>query len=42
MVFVGQNNGELKAFSTESGEELWSFQTGAGANTTVTSFEDEG
>ena len=26
----------------KSGEELWSFQTGAGANTTVTPFEDEG
>jgi quinohemoprotein ethanol dehydrogenase len=42
LVFVGQNNGELKAFDVESGEELWSFQTGAGANTTVTPFEDEG
>ncbi len=42
LVFVGQNNGELQAFSTESGEMLWSFQTGAGANTTVTPFEDEG
>jgi quinohemoprotein ethanol dehydrogenase len=42
LVFVGQNNGELKAFDSESGEELWDFQTGAGANTTVTPFEDEG
>jgi quinohemoprotein ethanol dehydrogenase len=42
LVFVGQNNGELKAFNVENGEELWSFQTGAGANTTVTPFEDEG
>jgi mono/diheme cytochrome c family protein len=39
---MGQNNGELSAFDTETGEELWSFQTGAGANTTVTPFEDEG
>jgi quinohemoprotein ethanol dehydrogenase len=42
LTFMGQNNGELSAFDTESGEELWSFQTGAGANTTVTPFEDEG
>ena len=42
LLFVGQNNGELVAFDTETGEELWSFQTGAGANTTVTPFEDEG
>src|SRR6201999_158206 len=42
LVFVGQNNGELQAFNVETGEKLWSFQTGAGANTTVTPFEDEG
>jgi quinohemoprotein ethanol dehydrogenase len=42
LTFMGQNNGELSAFNTETGEELWSFQTGAGANTTVTPFEDEG
>jgi quinohemoprotein ethanol dehydrogenase len=42
LVFVGENNGELKAFDSENGKELWSFQTGAGANTTVTPFEDDG
>jgi quinohemoprotein ethanol dehydrogenase len=42
LVFVGQNNGELQAFDTETGTKLWSFQTGAGANTTVTPFEDDG
>jgi quinohemoprotein ethanol dehydrogenase len=42
LVFVGQNNGELQAYDVESGKKLWSFQTGAGANTTVTPFEDEG
>ncbi|HEY5333124.1 MAG TPA: PQQ-binding-like beta-propeller repeat protein, partial [Solirubrobacterales bacterium] len=42
LVFMGQNNGELQAFNVETGEKLWSFQTGAGANATVTPFEDEG
>jgi quinohemoprotein ethanol dehydrogenase len=42
LVFVGHNNGELAAYDVQTGEELWSFQTGAGANTTATVFEDEG
>ena len=42
LVFVGQSNGELQALDAETGKILWSFQTGAGANTTVTPFEDEG
>jgi quinohemoprotein ethanol dehydrogenase len=42
LTFVGHNSGNLVAYNTETGEELWSFQTGAGANTTVTPFEDEG
>jgi alcohol dehydrogenase (cytochrome c) len=42
LVFVGHNNGDLIAYDVQTGEELWSFQTGAGANTTVTVFEDEG
>jgi quinohemoprotein ethanol dehydrogenase len=42
LVFVGKNNGQLVAYEVESGKELWHFQTGAGANTTVTPFEDEG
>jgi quinohemoprotein ethanol dehydrogenase len=42
LVFVGQNNGELQAYDSESGELLWHFQTGAGANTTVTPFEENG
>ncbi len=42
LVFNGHNDGKLVAYDAESGEELWSFQTGAGANTTVTPFEDEG
>jgi quinohemoprotein ethanol dehydrogenase len=42
LVFVGHNDGNLVAYDIESGKELWSFQTGAGANTTATVFEDEG
>lgn len=42
LVFVGRNNGELQAYDAENGDELWSFQTGAGANSTVSVFEWEG
>ena len=42
LVFVGRSNGELTALDAESGDELWSFQTGAGANTTPAIFEWEG
>jgi alcohol dehydrogenase (cytochrome c) len=38
LVFVGRNNGELQAYDARNGSRLWSFQTGAGANSTVTSF----
>jgi mono/diheme cytochrome c family protein len=42
LVFVGKNDGNLLAYDEETGKELWHWQTGAGANTTVTPFEDEG
>jgi len=43
LVFVGRNNGDLQAYDAESGDgPLWSFQTGAGANSTVTVFEQDG
>ena len=43
LVFVGRNGGQLEAYNAETGEgPLWSFQTGAGANTTATVFEQEG
>jgi quinohemoprotein ethanol dehydrogenase len=42
LVFVGRNGGELEAYDAESGERLWNFQTGAGANSTVSVFEHEG
>lgn len=42
LVFVGRNTGELEAYSADKGKLLWSFQTGAGANNTVTVFEHKG
>jgi alcohol dehydrogenase (cytochrome c) len=42
LVFVGRNNGELQAYDAENGDQLWRFQTGAGANTTATVFEQNG
>src|SRR4051812_5174019 len=38
LVFVGRNNGNLQALDARSGKQLWSFQTGAGANNTATVF----
>jgi len=42
LVFVGRNNGELQAFNASTGEQLWRFQTGAGANSTPAIFEYRG
>ena len=42
LVFVGRNSGELEAYDVEDGKLLWSFQTGAGANTTPSIFEWRG
>jgi len=42
LVFVGRNGGELQAYDAENGTQLWSFQTGAGANSTATVFEQDG
>ena len=42
LVLVGRNGGQLEVYNAESGERLWSFQTGAGANSTVSVFEHEG
>jgi quinohemoprotein ethanol dehydrogenase len=42
LIFVGRNTGELQAYDAGNGKKLWSFQTGGGANTTATVFEDEG
>jgi quinohemoprotein ethanol dehydrogenase len=42
LVFVGRNDGHLQAYDAESGDLKWSFQTGAGANSTITTFEWKG
>jgi len=42
LVFVGRNSGDLQALDARTGKELWSFQTGAGANNTATVFQHDG
>ena len=42
LVFVGHNNGELRAYDAETGEQRWAFQTGAGANSTPAIVEHDG
>jgi quinohemoprotein ethanol dehydrogenase len=42
LVFVGRNAGQLQAYDAKSGNLLWSFQTGAGANDTATVFQHKG
>jgi alcohol dehydrogenase (cytochrome c) len=42
IVFVGRNTGELQAYNATTGDQLWSFQTGAGANNTSTIFQQNG
>jgi len=42
LVFVGRNDGRLAALDSANGKQLWEFQTGAGMNAPVTSFEHGG
>jgi len=42
LVFVGRSDGRLTALDSSNGVRLWEFQTGAGMNSTVSSFEHEG
>jgi alcohol dehydrogenase (cytochrome c) len=42
VVFIGRNGGELQAYDASSGKQLWSFQTGAGANDAPTIFRRNG
>ncbi len=42
LVFVGRNDGRLTALDSRDGTKLWEFQTGAGMNSTVSTFEQAG
>jgi mono/diheme cytochrome c family protein len=42
LVFVGRNDGRLTALDSATGRELWEFQTGAGMNAPVSTFEHAG
>ena len=42
LVFVGRNDGNLMALNSDNGKQLWEFQTGAGMNSTVSTFEYKG
>jgi alcohol dehydrogenase (cytochrome c) len=42
VVFSGRNNGEFVAYNATTGEQLWSFQTGAGANASASVYESGG
>ena len=38
LLFHGESDGNLVAYDIKNGEELWKFQTGAGANRPVSTF----
>jgi alcohol dehydrogenase (cytochrome c) len=42
LLFVGRADGRLTALDKQNGRLLWEFQTDAGINTTVTTFEHDG
>jgi alcohol dehydrogenase (cytochrome c) len=42
LLFVGRNDGRLTALDADTGMKLWEFQTGAGMNSTVSTFERDG
>jgi alcohol dehydrogenase (cytochrome c) len=42
LVFVGRNQGQLQAYNGTTGDLVWSFQTGAGANSTATVYQLNG
>ena len=42
LVFIGRSTGDLLAFDARTGKQLWSFQTGAGANSAPTIFQQDG
>ena len=42
LVFVGRNDGRLTALDSDTGKQLWEFQTGAGMNAPVSTVVHEG
>jgi glucose dehydrogenase len=42
LIFHGESDGNLYAFDINNGDELWKFQTGAGANAPVVTYEVDG
>jgi alcohol dehydrogenase (cytochrome c) len=42
LVFVGRNDGRLTALDSDTGRQLWEFQTGAGMNAPASVFEHGG
>jgi quinohemoprotein ethanol dehydrogenase len=42
LLFVGRNDGRLTALDSDTGMQLWQFQTGAGMNATASVFEHGG
>jgi glucose dehydrogenase len=42
LLFHGEADGNLVAYDIKNGEELWKFQTGAGADGPVSTFEADG
>jgi alcohol dehydrogenase (cytochrome c) len=42
LVFTGEGNGSFNAYDATSGQKLWSFQGGAGANSAPMAFEVDG
>jgi mono/diheme cytochrome c family protein len=42
LLFVGRNDGRLTAIASATGRQVWEFQTGAGMNAPVSTFEYKG
>ena len=42
LLFTGEGNGLFKAYDSENGAVLWSFQAGAGVNAPPSSYSVEG
>lgn len=42
LVFVGQGDGNFEAYDAKTGDRLWQFQTGAGANAAPSVYEVDG